>query len=66
MNATLTPAATFTAIDRCDRCDAQARVRVILSGGAVLLFCGHHARQHHSALETVAESIQTDEETELF
>jgi hypothetical protein len=28
--------------DRCDRCSAQAYVKVIGKDGADLLFCGHH------------------------
>lgn len=30
------------ATDRCDRCGAQAYVRVIGKSGSGLLFCGHH------------------------
>jgi len=30
---------SLTAADRCDRCGAQAYVRVVLTGGADLLFC---------------------------
>ena len=30
------------ATDRCDRCSAQAYVRVIGKSGSGLLFCGHH------------------------
>lgn len=33
----------FTAFDRCDRCQAQAKVRATLANGE-LLFCGHHGR----------------------
>jgi len=35
--------AEFTALDRCDKCGAQAKVRARLLTGE-LLFCGHHAR----------------------
>ncbi|GAB4099517.1 DUF7455 domain-containing protein [Sinomonas halotolerans] len=36
---------TLTAADRCDRCGAQAYVRVVLeSSGGELQFCAHHAR----------------------
>ena len=36
---------TLTTVDRCDRCGAQAYVRVVLgASGGELLFCGHHAR----------------------
>ncbi len=30
------------ATDRCDRCYAQAYVKVIGKSGSSLLFCGHH------------------------
>jgi hypothetical protein len=57
-----TPAAhpvpdTFTCADRCDRCGAQARVRVPLAAGE-LLFCGHHSAQHADAL-TAALAVAT-------
>ncbi len=36
---------TLTTVDRCDRCGAQAYVRVVLeASGGELLFCAHHAR----------------------
>ncbi|GAB3189379.1 DUF7455 domain-containing protein [Nesterenkonia suensis] len=42
---------TLTALDRCDRCGAQAYVSAALSSGAgVLLFCVHHARQVEGTL----------------
>ena len=41
MTTTLT-APTLSAEERCDRCGAQAYVRVLLPGGADLQFCGHH------------------------
>ena len=46
----------LTALDRCDRCGAQALVRATLAHGD-LLFCGHHARQHAEALARVAVSV---------
>lgn len=49
----------LTAADRCDRCGAQAYMRVRLSGGE-LLFCAHHARAHADKLQQVAISIQDD------
>lgn len=50
----------LTAIDRCDRCGAQAYVRVHLKGGE-LMFCAHHAREHGVRLYEVAERV--DDET---
>jgi hypothetical protein len=60
---TLTPT-PLTAVDRCDRCGAQAYVRVVLPVGE-LLFCGHHAREHAPAYTGVATSIQ-DERNRLL
>ncbi|HEY3715235.1 MAG TPA: hypothetical protein VE074_00690 [Jatrophihabitantaceae bacterium] len=61
MTSTLT-ASSLTASDRCDRCGAQAYVRVILASGAELLFCAHHAREHESRLREVAATIQDETE----
>ena len=52
-----TPDTTLTAADRCDRCGAQAYVRVVLAGGGELLFCAHHARKHSDRLAEVAAEI---------
>ena len=56
MTQTLT-APSLTAADRCDRCAAQAYVRVVLPGGADLLFCGHHWNRHEAALRPQAEQV---------
>ena len=55
VNATVTPAPspTLTAADRCDRCGAQARVRVVLTTGD-LLFCAHHAKAYEDKLRATA------------
>ena len=54
VNATVTPSApTLTAADRCDRCGAQAFVRVVLTSGD-LLFCAHHAKAYEDKLRTTA------------
>jgi hypothetical protein len=51
----------LTAMDRCDRCGAQAYVRVVLgSSGGELLFCGHHARQHEAQLRPIAAEWQDE------
>ena len=52
-----TPDGALTAMDRCDRCGAQAYVRVLLPNGLELLFCAHHNRQHSSALTKIAVDI---------
>jgi hypothetical protein len=51
---------SLSAVDRCDRCGAQAYVRVELGGGAELLFCAHHARQHEDKLREVAITIHDE------
>jgi len=60
MTQTLT-APALSATDRCDRCNAQAYVRVILPGGSDLLFCGHHWNRHESALRP--QAIEVVDET---
>lgn len=53
--ATALSATPLSALDRCDRCGAQAYLRVRLPGGSELLFCAHHAREHGEKLREVAE-----------
>ena len=48
-----TPSPTLTAADRCDRCGAQAFVRVLLTSGD-LLFCAHHAKAYEDKLKPAA------------
>ncbi|MDQ5974335.1 MAG: hypothetical protein QG661_1544 [Actinomycetota bacterium] len=56
MTTTLT-APALSAVDRCDRCNAQAYVRVVLDGGSDLLFCSHHWGRHESVLRPKAVQI---------
>lgn len=43
------------ATDRCDRCNAEARVRVVMVVTRLpLLFCGHHYNGQQDALGRVA------------
>jgi hypothetical protein len=44
----------MSALDRCDKCGAQALVRATLANGE-LYFCGHHGREMSSKL--VASSL---------
>lgn len=56
MTGTVTPSAPTTSLsaaDRCDRCGAQARVRVVLVSGD-LLFCAHHAKAYEDKLRPAA------------
>lgn len=50
----------LTAMDRCDRCGAQAYLRVILPSGGELMFCAHHAAAHREKLNQVAARIQDE------
>lgn len=60
MTATLAPSRPLTALDVCDRCGAQAYVRVLLPSSRELLFCAHHNREHSAALAKVAADIQDE------
>jgi hypothetical protein len=57
---TLTPTtspAPPAAGDRCDRCNAQAKIRVVLPGGGDLVFCGHHAHEYETTIRKVAAEV---------
>jgi hypothetical protein len=54
------PSAPLTAVDRCDRCGAQAYLRVELSAGGELLFCAHHAREHGDKLREIAAHVHDE------
>ncbi|MBA4608788.1 MULTISPECIES: DUF7455 domain-containing protein [Aeromicrobium] len=63
---TVTATAEFpalTATDRCDRCGAQALVRVELPSGTDLVFCGHHARQHETRLREIAIAYRDESDS---
>ena len=47
----------LSAQDRCDRCGAQAYLRVEVSAGLELFFCAHHAREHGDKLKEIAISF---------
>ena len=68
MNTAVAPSsassAGLTAADRCDRCGAQAYLRVELQSGGELFFCAHHAREHGAALKEIAVTL-TDETHKL-
>jgi len=52
--------AALTAADRCDRCGAQAYLRVELQTGGELLFCAHHAREHGEKLREIAANVHDE------
>jgi hypothetical protein len=57
VTTTVAPSAALTAADRCDRCGAQAYLRVELQTGGELLFCAHHAREHGDKLREIAVTV---------
>ena len=60
MTGAMAPTKPLTALDVCDRCGAQAYVRVLLANSGELLFCAHHGREHAAALAKVAVDIQDE------
>ncbi len=54
-------ASPLSAADRCDRCGAQAYIRVRIATGGELLFCGHHGRRHEDKLR--AQATEWHDET---
>lgn len=59
------PAPALTVADRCDRCGAQAYVRVLTKSNSELLFCAHHGREHKAAINAAELSFQ-DQTDRLF
>lgn len=51
--------AALTALDRCDKCSAQAFVRVRMKSGA-LDFCGHHYVEMELQLTAQGAAIEVD------
>ncbi|MGA9746403.1 MAG: hypothetical protein WBQ50_03000 [Nocardioides sp.] len=62
MTTAVAPSTPLSALDRCDRCGAQAYLRVELSGGGELLFCAHHAREHGDKIREIAVHVQDETE----
>ena len=60
MTTAVAPSTPLSAVDRCDRCGAQAYLRVELAGGGDLLFCAHHAREHGDKLREIAVAVQDE------
>jgi hypothetical protein len=61
--ATRAPASFLRTNDHCDRCGAQAYVRVELASGGELLFCGHHAREYGPTLRKLAVAVYDETAT---
>ncbi|WP_019876821.1 DUF7455 domain-containing protein [Sporichthya polymorpha] len=60
MTTLLATTTSLTAADRCDRCGAQAYIRVVLSEGSDLLFCAHHGRQYELKLREIATEFHDE------
>ena len=60
MTTAVAPSAALSALDRCDRCGAQAYVRVQLPTGGELFFCAHHGREHGDKLREMAVTIHDE------
>ena len=52
----------LNALDRCDRCGAQAYVRAVLLNGSELMFCAHHGKEYAEKLKVVAAKIIDESE----
>ena len=52
----------LNALDRCDRCGAQAYVRAVLLNGGELMFCAHHGKEYAEKLKVVAAKIIDESE----
>jgi hypothetical protein len=57
---TITKEKELTALDRCDKCAAQAKVRATFAVGE-LYFCGHHAREMGTSLVLASVSLYDPE-----
>lgn len=60
VDTALAPSTPLTALDRCDRCGAQAYVRVTLGSGMDLLFCGHHFAEFKPGLQALAAHVHDE------
>ncbi len=59
MTTTLSERA-LVAADRCDRCGAQAHIRVQLPSGSGLLFCAHHGHLYEARLRELEADIHDE------
>lgn len=63
MTAAIETNRVLTALDRCDKCGAAAKVVATFLSGE-LMFCGHHAREISKSLQNKSASVY-DPENEL-
>ena len=66
MTPTLTPPPATVAYpaadERCDRCNASGKLRIVLAGGGELVFCGHHANKYAEDLVKITVQFAADPE----
>jgi hypothetical protein len=66
LTPTLTPPPTTVAApavdERCDRCTAPGKLRIMIAGGGDLVFCGHHANKYAADLAKIAVQFGADPE----
>ena len=55
-------AVPLNALDRCDRCGAQAYVRAVLLNGGELMFCAHHGKEYAEKLRSLEATIVDESE----
>lgn len=55
----------LTAEDRCDACNAQAKVIATFLNGE-LMFCGHHAKELRTSLSYKSVSVYDPDEFLVF
>jgi hypothetical protein len=61
MTALLSPEITTgPQTERCDRCGAAAKMQIVLTGGGMLAFCGHHANKHAGGIARIAAKVTVD------
>ena len=65
MTSTLASHPPLAAADRCDRCGAQAYIRVTLPSGGELLFCAHHGAKFKDKLAPTA-LVWEDQTSRLY
>jgi hypothetical protein len=68
MTPTLTPPSETVTVpaadERCDRCSAAGKLRILIAGGGELVFCGHHANKYAEDLAKIAVQVAADPDFE--
>jgi hypothetical protein len=63
MTTLLSPEITTAAslAERCDSCGFAAKLRVALTAGGELTFCGHHANRYAGEIAGIAAKITVED-----